>query len=304
MSLTFRKELQLLELDKVATHLAFTHDGRRLAVGLAAGKTSAPHVEVYDTGSGKLLEAYGPNVTTARGVAFAPSGDLYFLLDYDTRTVLYKLKAGGARPDEVCTYSYDDAMNRVACDATGKYLAVFGRKLEIFELPALRTVQSLKAAEHTKEMRGCFSNVDSKHLYLYGSVKGQLVKIDWANGAELGRWKAPRDFGDHVSVSANDRYLAALGPMLKGTVVYDLGSDERILTDEFEDDTTAGPPVFVRDELIVAPAIALSLPDGDYLKLPRLPQGTAIAGAAALQGPIVAFSNRHGFLYWIRLQED
>ena len=271
MALSFPSEFQVKTLEHIAAKVALSHEGDRLAVGLATGGSKVPSLQVLDVASGAIVSTHAPGVHICRDVAFGPDGDLYFLIDDMHDVKLNKLSAKDGRIDVVAAYPLTDLMDNVTCDRLGKHLAVFGRRAEVRRLAGGAVVKTLAPAEPGKDLSGCFAN-DGDSIYVYGTEKGQIVKIDLAADRETGRWAGPTDYGVAVAVSDGGKYIAALG-QYKGLFVYDMTSGERIRPDEFKQRSVVGPPLFIHEELLVAPPAALDLSSMEDLMIPDYPSG-------------------------------
>jgi len=120
--------------------------------------------------------------------------------------------------------------------------------------------------------------------------------------SEVRRWPGPLDYGWAVAVSKSGRYLAALG-RYKGLFVYDTKTGKRVRADKLKESTMAGPPAFVRDDLLVAPPYAISLSAKAIVAIPPYPPGNIFSAAVAARKPVIAFSHREGLLIGGRLRE-
>ena len=156
--------------DDVINHMAFSSDGRRLAVGLGSGG-----IRVLDVASGSELMYDKDYKDAAYGVAFGRDGSLYAVADDgfirrygpDLRRTAKILPKAGKDPESV------------AVDPSGERLAVGFYGKSVVEIYATATMRRIAAAQ-TGDIKGDdLSTVgwsrDGRRLYAAGTYQ---VKID------------------------------------------------------------------------------------------------------------------------------
>jgi hypothetical protein len=305
MALVFPKRWQSLQLEGSATQIDFTNDGSLMAVALAGGDGggSAPCIEVYRTEDGSRVAAYGQGGYAGRGVAFTGDNLHFGVEDAKHKVVLMRVPAAGGEPARVAEYDSDEAVTALARSRDGVFLAVLGAGAEVWELQLGEVVRNKEGANRDRPVRACFSP-DSRYLYLYGTVAGQVVALDVAEDEVAHQMPAPQPFGGAVSVSPSGEYLYVVGENASGAFLYRVPAGERLLPQQYgEGMGQTMPGAFSSDSsALLHPTDRVRLPSGKTEFLPIAGPGEGIAMASAWEAPVVAYSNYNGDLFWIRYE--
>ena len=305
MPLVFPERWQALQLDGSATQIDFTNDGSLMAVALAGGDggASAPCIAVYRTEDGSLVASHGHGGYAGRGVAFTGDHLHFGVEDARHKVTLMRVPAAGGEPARVAEYHHDEAISALARSRDGVFLAVLGAGAEVWQLELGEVVRSKQGVNRHQPMRACFSP-DSRYLYLYGTVEGQVVVLDIAEDEVVHQLPGPQPFGGAISVSPTGEHLYVVGQHTSGAFLYRVPAGERLLSQQYG----AGmgqtmPGAFSCDgSALLHPTDLVRLPSGEIEFLPLASPGRGIAMTSAWEAPVVAYSNYNGDLFWIRYE--
>lgn len=308
MAIDFIERLHVTELDSIRIEgVDLTNDGSRIAVAyVRSGKGSGIAVLRCDD---EQIEANLDAPRMGRNVAFSADGQgLYWLADRDDATLIelchVNLSNGISR--SIATYTRHPNTHGLIRDRTGRFLAVVGNFVEVWDLESGKIVRFREASTAQTRAQATF-NAQGTHLYMAGITPGLIECLEIETDQIVASWAAlSSNEVANIALSRNEEYLVASSAGLNGVIAYDLKGGNRILPDIYNERTFTNTFVFVgASSVILAPELTLEATDllsGKLSTGPKMPRGPATAAATAWDAPVVAFALQSQ-LCWIRISE-
>lgn len=247
--------------------LSLNEDGSLLAVALFGG--DAPIV-VLQTKDGKKVAEYGHGAKMGFGVAFAKK-QLYFVTwDEKSAGTLWKCDGKGGKATALSNWKSGFRAHGLTSDPTGNLLAVTGSELNIWDLDTDTLLRRVPCSDPAKDLQVAFTS-DGKHMWCYGTASSVVIKFSISDWKEHEEVQAPRNFGAQLALSADDRFLVAVGDGFRGVAVHDLEKGARLMQDTmeiftFDEDFDARAFAFASGYLVtvIGQAYAMRLPDLEF----------------------------------------
>lgn len=309
MSLVFDTKVHKLQLPAAGRNLDISNNGALLAVALT-NQLHCTSIQVYDLNQAALINEFGLDAFQGRGVAFAEeSSALYYLLEVDAGTVqLYRVALDQGSPERLAEYGIAEGCRSLTRDHSGGRVAVLGNSIETWDTKRGEVVSHLQGVDPGQQIHAAFVG-DEPRLYAYGTSEGAVTQFDLIQRKELTRWPAPKSFGRQIVLSPQRGYLVAVGEGVRGCFVYDTNLGERVMEEDYNEDSLNGLFAVSCDESLLinfarGGVEGERLPGGEWIPGPDFPHSRALAIASARQAPIAAFTQENGALFWMRLIDE
>lgn len=250
MPIVNRADVRDLQLASYAVGLDLSNDGKLLAIAHAGPGAT---ITVVETGGGSIVVEAGHGAQRAWSVAFTEGGRAlhYVTWDDSDQPTLWRLDLASQQREMVKAYSADDRIRHLARDKAGRYLAVIGNQIDVWNLDARRPVALVTGADKDWVLQAVFAP-DSPRLFVYGVESKQVVLFDPAEDEVLQRWAAPTDIGEQVAATEDGRFVIACGRSYGGVALHDTRLGRRVDADtdgiqEFTDATEGRSFAFTSD---------------------------------------------------------
>lgn len=222
-------DIRDLRLPSAARGLDISNDGKLLAIAHGSGKHT---VTLVETQTAKTIFQGGPKAQRAWAVALTEQESaLHFLTwDENNQATLWRTPLKSLKTKAIRQYSASERVRHLARDRSGRFLAVIGNQIQVWNLEAGRAVALITGANPDWVLQACFAS-QSPHLYVYGLESGVVSLCDPRSEEVLQRWDAPGDIGEQVTVSGDGRFLVACGRSYTGVALHDTHLSQQILAD-------------------------------------------------------------------------
>jgi WD40 repeat protein len=183
-----------------ANGLAYSSDGKHF---LSSGSDNT--VRYWDVETGRELRRFEGHTDSVRRVAFHPDGKHALSAGRDGRVRMWELATGKEVKQFPASGKWSDCL---AVTTDGKYLAVGGNTIRVFEIETRKQVA--ECVGHAFGLNEVAFSPDGK-LLLSASYDGSARLWDRESGTELYRFRGHRDYLWSVAFSPDGKWILTAG---------------------------------------------------------------------------------------------
>lgn len=287
----------LVQITDLQSELIFdldlSNDGSLLAAACVADHGSAP-IRVFRTADMQLVNEIGRGFRVGNGAAFSGEGSLlYSLVRRDDLRFDFSctdLKDGSSRL--LSTYGDAEYCHSLERSQDGRFVAVVGSAVEIWDMKAEKVVRFREGANRRRPIQAALS-ADGAVLCVYGIAESKISLIDLESGESLGELDAPGAFGKQVLAAGSVLLAAAEGD--RGVFLYELQTKKRLFPEIFHENEVNSQAAFSPDgKFLVNYGVILTgfdLVSGEFLFGSETGLAGRVTAAACCYGaPMAAFA--------------
>ncbi|KAG0292992.1 hypothetical protein BGZ96_003448 [Linnemannia gamsii] len=205
-------ELPYLEEDNRVTSVAYSVDGKFLAVGLYSG-----NINIYNTANWTRIRTLEGHIISVSGVAYSPSGEQLLSGGHDCTVRLWSCKTGSAdyimkgHTDDVNAIAFAPTDNQVASASSDKTVRLWDSRTGAILFVLRGHTDDINSIAYSPDGRHILSGSSDSTLRIFDTHSGQL-SLDLKTTADKSDilTEQPeigfRKFGlDRATVGCNDR---------------------------------------------------------------------------------------------------